>query len=159
MIRYYGESNVPGAPGQAAPSSAVRFNPAQLNVQPGPGYFQNPGYSPFLQDQDRDRFILHDPRSGVAGGNFMGGQGSQINPETFKKDARQQKIYNKGMGTDNPNEKEIFLRRTGPQLPLAQGTPGMMPMGNAGVFVDNAQMFMGPQFGQIPAGFQNKFVS
>jgi hypothetical protein len=27
------------------------------------------------------------------------------------------------------------------------------------MFVDNAQMFMGPQFGQVPAGFQNKIVS
>ena len=113
MIRYYGESNVPGAPGQSL----------------------------------------------IAGGNFVGGQGLQINPEAHKQQNRQQKIYNKGMGTDNPNEKEIFLRRTGPQLPMAQGVPGMMPMGNAGMFVDNAQMFMGPQLGQIPAGFQNKFVS
>ena len=161
MIRYYGEGqSTPGAPGNVgAQAPAVRFNPAQLNVQPGPGYFQNPGYSPFLQDQDRDRFILHDFRSGVAGGNFMGGQGSQINPEAFKKDARQQKIYNKGMGTDNPNEKEIFLRRTGPQLPLAQGTPGLMPMGNAGELIDNSQFYLGPQAGQVPAGFQNKFVS
>jgi hypothetical protein len=111
MIRYYGEQNVPGAPGQ---------------------------------------FFL-------AGGNFMGGQGSAINPEAFKRDSKQQKIYNKGMGTDNPNEREIFLRRTGPQLPLAMG--GMQPMGNVGALIDNAQMYMGPQFGQIPAGFQNKIVS
>jgi hypothetical protein len=69
---YYGESNVPGAPGN------------------------------FL-----------------AGGNFMGGAGSAINPDAFKRDARQQKIYNKGVRTDNPSEKEIFLQRTGPQLPLA----------------------------------------
>jgi hypothetical protein len=113
MIRYYGESNVPGAPGQ----------------------------------------------SFLAGGNFMGGQGSQINPEAFKRDSRQQKIYNKGVGTDNPNEKEIFLRRTGPQLPLAQGMPGMMAMGNVGALVDNSQFYMGPQLGQMPVGFQNKFVS
>lgn len=156
MIRYYGESNVPGAPGQ---SPAVRFNPSQLNVQPGPGYFQSPNYSPFYQDQDRDRFILHDPRSGVAGGNFVGGEGLQINPEAHKQQNRQQKIYNKGMGTDNPNEREIFLRRTGPQLPMAQGMPGMMPMGNAGAFMDNSQFYMGPQAGQVPPGFQNKIVS
>lgn len=156
MIRYYGESNVPGAPGQAP---AVRFNPAQLNVQPLPGYNLQPGYVPSKGDIERDRFILHSPKSGVAGGNFMGGEGLQINPEAHKQQKRQQKIYNKGMGTDNPNEKEIFLRRTGPQLPLAQGVPGMIPMGNAGAFIDNAQMFMGPQFGQIPAGFQNKIVS
>jgi len=33
---------------------------------------------------------------------------------------KKQKIYNKGKNTDNPNEKEIFLKRTGPQLPLAK---------------------------------------
>jgi CubicO group peptidase (beta-lactamase class C family) len=71
-----------------------------------------------------------------AGGNFLGGQGSAINPEAFKKDARQQKIYNKGMGTDNPNEKEIFLRRTGPQLPMAN-FPGVF--GNMGGLVAQAQ--------------------
>lgn len=108
MIRYYGEQNVPGAPGQ----------------------------------------------SFLAGGNFMGGQGSAINPEAFKRDAKQQKIYNKGMGTDNPNEKEIFLRRTGPQLPLAQlppglaGAGGMAPMGNAGALGEG--MGMGPRFGPRP---------
>ena len=30
---------------------------------------------------------------------------------------KKQKIYNKGKGTDNPFEKETFLKRTGPQLP------------------------------------------
>ena len=40
------------------------------------------------------------------------------------KDAqRKQKIYNKGKGTDNPNEKDTFLKRTGPQLPLAKRKP------------------------------------
>ncbi len=33
---------------------------------------------------------------------------------------KKQKIYNKGKSTTNPNEKEIFLKRTGPQLPLAK---------------------------------------
>lgn len=155
MIRYYGEQNVPGAPGQVP--SAVRFDPNQLYQQPLPGYNMRPGYDPSSVDLERDRFILHSPKSGVAGGNFMGGEGLQINPEAHKQKTRQQKIYNKGMGTDNPNEKEIFLRRTGPQLPLAMG--GMQPMGNAGMFMDNSQMFMGSQFGQIPVGFQNKTVS
>lgn len=73
------------------------------------------------------------PGNLLAGGNFMGGAGSAINPEAFKKDARQQKIYKKGQGTDNLNEREIFLRRTGPQLPLAQGF-GSLPgaIGNMG---------------------------
>jgi hypothetical protein len=59
------------------------------------------------------------PGNLFAGGNFMGGAGSAINPEALKRDARQQKIYNKGVRTDNPSEKEIFLQRTGPQLPFA----------------------------------------
>ena len=100
----------------------------------------------------------------MAGGNFLGGQGSAINPDAFKKDARQQKIYNKGMGTDNPNEREIFLQRTGPQLPLAslgnfggmftQFPTGGTPMGNAG-------FYMGPQLGQAvpPAGFDRISIS
>lgn len=71
----------------------------------------------------------------LAGGNFMGGAGSAINPEAFRKDARQQKIYNKGINTDNPNEKKIFLDKAGPQLPLAYNPfSGTVPMGNAGFF-------------------------
>ena len=33
---------------------------------------------------------------------------------------KKQKIYNKGKSTDNPNERDTFLKRTGPQLPLAK---------------------------------------
>ena len=99
------------------------------------------------------------PGNLFAGGNFMGGQGSMINPEAFKKDARQQKIYNKGMGTDNPNEKEIFLKRTGPQLPLALGLdaspiiaqyyPGTQAVGNMGGMMGQPYQF----------GFDGKYVS
>lgn len=42
-----------------------------------------------------------------------------IDPEEHKRLQKIQKLYNKGKSTDNPNEKDIFLRRTGPQLPLA----------------------------------------
>ena len=34
---------------------------------------------------------------------------------------RGKKIYDKGKGTTNPHEKDAFLKRTGPQLPLAKG--------------------------------------
>jgi hypothetical protein len=98
------------------------------------------------------------PGNLFAGGNFMGGAGSAINPEAFKRDARQQKIYNKGVGTDNPNEKEIFLQRTGPQLPfayqggtsfpIAQAYPGGQAIGNAGVL--GGPMEMGPRLGPRP---------
>tara|TARA_B100000902_G_scaffold194513_1_gene185844 strand:- start:458 stop:676 length:219 start_codon:yes stop_codon:yes gene_type:complete len=32
---------------------------------------------------------------------------------------RGKKIYEKGKGTTNPHEKDTFLKKTGPQLPLA----------------------------------------
>ena len=33
---------------------------------------------------------------------------------------KKQKIYNKGKSTSNPNERDVFLKRSGPQLPLAK---------------------------------------
>ena len=52
-----------------------------------------------------------------------------------------QKLYNKGSKTDNPYEKEQFLKRTGPQLPLAKAKPGMQVAGYEpeGDIVDEAQ--------------------
>jgi len=51
--------------------------------------------------------------------SLMIGTSFEIGPG--HKDAqKKQKIYNKGKSTDNPNEKDVFLKRTGPQLPLAQ---------------------------------------
>ena len=100
---YYmaGESNVPGAGGNLGGARDLVYRNEPVKAVPMPYYGGGMGVET------------------LAGGNFMGGQGSAINQEAFKKDARQQKIYNKGMGTDNPNEREIFLRRTGPQLPMA----------------------------------------
>jgi hypothetical protein len=47
-----------------------------------------------------------------------------INPEAHKEARKRQKLYNKGLNTDNPYEKEIFLKKSGgPQLPLAKKKP------------------------------------
>lgn len=48
---------------------------------------------------------------------------------------RGKKIYDKGKGTSNPHERDTFLKRTGPQLPLAKKkatvqTAGFEPEGN-----------------------------
>ena len=59
--------NLGAEAGRAFGSPSVRFDPNQLAVPPGPGVMQRPGYTPFRLEQGRDRFILHDPRSGVAG--------------------------------------------------------------------------------------------
>ena len=112
MIRYYGEQNVPGAPGQTFLAG-------------------NPSF-------DINR------RQGALGGR----SGEQL-----------KRLYEGGTQQNQQLNEELRLRNLlpGVQLPMSMG--GMQPMGNAGAFVDNAQMFMGPQFGQMPVGFQNKFVS
>ena len=46
-------------------------------------------------------------------------QSFQIGPG-HKGAQKKQKLYNKGKSTDNPHEKDTFLKRTGPQLPLAK---------------------------------------
>jgi len=48
--------------------------------------------------------------------------------------------------------KRGIMPGSGPRLPFAMGPQGIPPMGNPG-------FFMGPQMGQVPAGFQNKYVS
>jgi len=44
----------------------------------------------------------------------------EINPDAHNKAKKGKKIYEKGKGTTNPNEKDTFMKRTGPQLPLAK---------------------------------------
>ncbi len=67
------------------------------------------------------------------------------------------RLYEGGTQQNQQLNEELMRRGimpgSGPQLPLAMGMPGMNPMGNAG-------FYMGPQFGQqLPAGFQNKYIS
>ena len=47
-------------------------------------------------------------------------QSMPIDPKKHKDAQKQQKLYNKGKGTDNEFEKDLFLKRSGPQLPLAK---------------------------------------
>ena len=50
---------------------------------------------------------------------YLTAQSFEIGPG-HKGKQKTEKLYKKGKSTDNPNEKEIFLKRTGPQLPLAK---------------------------------------
>jgi hypothetical protein len=110
MIRYYGESNVPGAPGQSLMAGS-------------PGYFM-----PEAEIQRRFQ-------------------------ERHQSTPQGQKLQ------ENINRVREQLRNGTFPWQQAQGTPGMSPIGNAGAFADNAQFYMGSQAGQMPVGFQNKFVS
>ena len=50
--------------------------------------------------------------------NFVA-QSFPIDTNAHRKNTKQQKLYYKGKGTDNPHEKDAFLKRTGPRLPGA----------------------------------------
>ena len=88
-------------------------------------------------------------------GGLVGQMLPPIDPASHRNQMRQKKIYDKGRGTDNPNEADTFLRRTGAQLPpLALGggfppTPmasmyGGPQMGQAGGLLGNANFFNDP---------------
>jgi hypothetical protein len=126
---------------------AVRFDPSQLNVQPGPGYMNSPNYSPFRQGLDRDRFILHDPRSGVAGNPF--GPSHEI---PGKKPGGQPVLPG-----ESKEAVEGVYGRPGPQpmpgtsplgLPMAMGSSNLPnAIGNMAGMA-NSQFYRGPQLGQ-----------
>ena len=105
-------------------------------------------------------------------GGLVGQLLPPIDPASHRNQMRQKKIYDKGRGTDNPNEADTFLRRTGAQLPpLAQGLPNgeqgpsqgpntpvrnypgmgygpVGPMGGGLPPTPMASMYGGPQMGQ-----------
>ena len=63
---------------------------------------------------------------------------------------------------DRPQDLQRYYDRInnpGPQLPMAYGSSNLPgAIGNMGG-MQNAQFFGGPQLGQMPAGFQGKYVS
>mgnify|MGYP001261225625 CR=1 FL=1 len=51
---------------------------------------------------------------------IAGGLNHPINYDAHRQKTKGSKIYNKGKSTTNEHEKEMFLKRTGPRLPLAK---------------------------------------
>ena len=77
-----------------------------------------------------------------------------IDPGRHRDEMRQRKIYDRGIRTDNKNEADAFLRRTGAQLPpLADGFGGMFAgpqQGQAGSMLGMAgQMIQNPNLGLV----------
>jgi len=158
---YGGESNVPGAPGNIATTNrgGVPNRPVdpellrrlqqpgtppppgfreQFNLPPASGSLPQAGFSPMGMLAGAPSFDIN-RTPGALGGR----SGEQL-----------KRLYEGGTQQNQQLNEELRRRGimpgSGPQLPMAQGP---VPMGNAGFFA-------GPQYGQqVPAGFQNKFVS
>lgn len=95
--RYGGGLGIPGAPGNSGVFN-LPYNPANDF-----GGFMN---LPFI------------PGSDMGGVQLLAGSFNMpIDPNAHRQKNKTQKIYNKGMRTDNPYEKEMFLKRAGVQLP------------------------------------------
>jgi hypothetical protein len=97
---------------------------------------------------------------GNAGGLVAGNPSFDINKGRGALGGRSgeqlKRLYKEGTQQNQQLNDELMRRGimpgAGPQLPLAMGSQGMNPMGNAG-------FYMGPQLGQqLPAGFQNKYI-
>lgn len=149
MLRTDGGYGVPGMPGNGIQfqNPSVRFDPNQLNVQPLPGYNLRPGYDPSQVDIERDRFILLNPRSGVAGNPF--GPDFQI---PGKKPAGQPVLPG-----ENKESVEGVYGRPGPQpmpgsaplgLPMAMGSSNLPNAVGNMAGLANSQFYRGPQLAQ-----------
>jgi hypothetical protein len=164
---YSGESNVPGAPGNLLASNTggipnqpldPRFK--QRLQQPGtppPSGFREQYGLPSASGTLPQAFGMYPGMmvAGVPSFEIPQGQG----PLGKRSGEQLQRLYQGGTQQNQQLNEELIRRGlmpgAGPQLPLAQGIPGMAPMGNAG-----ASFYAGPQLGQtVPPGFQNKIVS
>ncbi len=137
------------------------------------------------------RYIQQPGQLGVQGGTignagYLAQMPPALNPAAHRGAQKGAKIYNKGINTDNPNEKKTFLDRTGPQLPPMVRMDGRQPtnLGQANdAFYEqqererlqalleqqetqlNNGLYGGGQYGQADqfpatgAGFQAKYVS
>lgn len=108
--------------------------------------------------------MLYSGESNVPGapGNLMAGSPGYFMPEA----EIQRRFQERYRSTPEGQKIQENMQRVREQLKTgtfpwqqAQYSPGMTPMGNAGAPMANAEFYKGPQFGQIPTGFQNKIVS
>jgi hypothetical protein len=154
-IRMGGGMNVPGAPGNVGAYAGLPETINDIERQQQEymrrkfEYDMNPENQPKPYNPETNPFFPDFPFGRPTGTGNFAQMLPPIDPAAHKNKQRNQKLYNKGKGTDNPNEADAFLRRTGPQLPLA----------------NNAGFYMGGQAGQadqypaLAAGFLNKYVS
>ena len=146
-------ANTGGVPNQPLdPRLKERFQ--QPGTTPPPGFREQYGLPP-ASGTTPQAFGMPQPGSMIAG-NPSFNINQSVGPLGQRPGEQLQRLYEGGTQQNQQLNDELRRRGimpgSGPQLPLAQSSPGTMPMGNAG-------FFMGPQYGQMPAGFAGKTVS
>ena len=165
MIRYYGQENTPGAPGNflanQGPSTPVKFDERMNQLVPtlGGGGIKKDSVRWKNTPTEFPQAFGMFPGMQVAGSPGYMLDRDIIEQRMDRYDMQQRGLENfrfKGVpGSPAP----VQSPPRGPQLfPLAQSAPGTVPMGNA-AGIANAEFYRGPQYGQMPVGFAGKTVS
>jgi hypothetical protein len=163
---YDGQMNSPGVPGNglglaSANTGGIPNQPLdprfknklqQPGTPPPPGFREQYGLPPASGNVPQ-AFGMPQPGSMVAGSPGYMLDRDIIEQRMDNNDIKQRGIENfryKGApGTQTPTPTPL----SGPQLfPLAQSSPGTVPMGNAGA-IANEEFYKGPQYGQAPGGW------
>lgn len=94
------------------------------------------------------------------GGAYMAGNPNPLQDPRFRIQGGESPYRQPVLPTERSPEEDIpFLMPGQPQLPMAYGSSNLPnAIGNMGG-IQNAQFYRGPQLGQIPPGFQGKYVS
>lgn len=95
---------------------------------------------------------------GAIGDALAGSPSFQIGPRSPFKGMPQKEVDKLKEWDDRPGELQKYyenINRPGPRLPFAYNGPS--PLGNA-AGVANAEFYIGPQYAQLPQGFQNKTI-
>ena len=179
---YGGAANVPGAPGNpgffpsigssllsAGNTGGVPNQPLdprlkgklqQPGTPPPPGFREQYGLPP---TGGTTPLVFGAPQPGsMVAGNPSFDINRSAGPLGQRPGEQLQRLYEGGTQQNQQLNEELRRRGimpgSGPQLPLAQGGPGGMSMGNV-AGIANAEFYRGPQYGQAPVGFAGKTVS
>jgi hypothetical protein len=146
-------ANTGGVPNQPL-DPRLKDKLQQPGTTPPPGFREQYGLPP-ASSTTPQAFGMPQPGSMIAGNPSFNINQSE-GPLGQRPGEQLKRLYEGGTQQNQQLNDELRRRGimpgSGPQLPLAQSSPGMNPMGNAGFYA-------GPQYGQMPTGFTNKTVS
>ena len=123
--RFYGEQNVPGAPGQAQPTFVPNMNTTGAPVGYTPQLTGSLGYGDPMQQVGNAATFYGGPQ---LGNEIAGSPSFNINESSTNRKIRGvRKLIEGGVGGEKDAAVEMLRRLGGPTLPQAKQTGGTMP--------------------------------